>query len=65
MAGAVKHMERSRRSHNNNNGFIFSQFSRKAYTNKYLRDQNKSLKMTLGQKLSASIKKMMPQNREG
>ena len=60
MAGAVKHMERSRRSHRKPEMYgIYSQFERRAYTNKYERDQRK----TLGQQLAGVFRKMMPQKR--
>lgn len=57
MAGAVKHMERSHRSHRKPemNG-IYSQFRFRAQTNKYARDQRK----TLGQQLAGVFRKMMP-----
>lgn len=66
MAGAIKHMERSHRSHKNKqDAFVFTQFARKAYVSKSMREYNKARKQTLGQKMSAAIKKLMPQKREG
>lgn len=66
MAGALKHMERSHRSYKNKqNAFVFTQFTRKAYTNKYMRDFHKERKKTLGQRVSSLVKKLMPQKREG
>lgn len=66
MAGAIKHMERSHRSHRNKaDAFVFTQFSRRAYTNKYMKEWHKARKQTVGQKLAAAIKEMMPKKREG
>ena len=66
MAGAVKHMERSHRSHKNKmDGFVFTQFSRRAYTAERMKDWNKARKQTIGQRLSTAIREMMPKKREG
>lgn len=66
MTGAVKHMERSHRSYKTKKSNAgFSTFAMTAYSKKLFRDNMKARKMTLGQKLSASLKKLMPQKREG
>ena len=57
MAGAVKHMERSHRSHRRPEMYgIYAGFQRRAYTNKYAKEQRK----TLGQQLAGIFRKMMP-----
>lgn len=54
MAGAVKHMERSRRSHNKAQMYgIYNQFHRNAYSVAESKYQRK----TLGQRLAALFKK--------
>lgn len=55
MAGRIKHMERSRRSHKVNYG-VFNQFHRHAYTVSNAKEQRK----TLGQTLASFVKRMMP-----
>lgn len=56
MAGRVKHMERSHRSHRKNNDAVFTQFHRNAFK---LADA-KIKRQTIGQRLSAMLKSMMP-----
>ena len=54
MAGAVKHMERSRRSHNKAQMYgIYNQFHRNAYNVASYKQERK----TLGQRLAALFKK--------
>ena len=55
MAGAVKHMERSHRSHRTNYA-AFNQFHRHAFKVSNAKEQRK----TLGQRLSAMVKSMLP-----
>ena len=46
-------------------GFVFTQFSRRAYTAERMKDWNKARKQTIGQRLSTAIREMMPKKREG
>lgn len=56
MAGRLKHMERSHRSHRNSkHAGIYAGFHRHAYTVKTLKES----KMTLGQKLGRFVKKAL------
>ena len=55
MAGRLKHMERSHRSHNTKEN-IFTTFSRKAY----VREDIKYQKKTLGQRFASLVKPLMP-----
>lgn len=55
MAGRIKHMERSHRSHNKNYG-MFNQFHRNAYKVSYYKNERK----TVGQRLSQLLRGMMP-----
>lgn len=54
MAGRLKHMERSHRSHRNSkHAGIYAQFHRRAYSEKVFKES----RMTLGQKLKRVVKK--------
>ena len=52
MAGRIKHMERSRRSHNKNHAAVFGNFHRHAYIVANAKEQ----RLTLGQKVSKALK---------
>ena len=62
MAGRVKHMERSHRSHSNN-AAVFTAFQRDAYTAQYIRNSRKE-GMSIGQLLSSAIRKILPSRGE-
>lgn len=52
MAGRIKHMERSRRSHHKNKGAIFSNFNRHAYSVEYAKQQRLSFGQMLAKHLA-------------
>ena len=57
MAGAVKHMERSRRSHTRSRDFgIYTQFHRNAYSVKTF----KKNRLSLGQRIAKMLHKEAP-----
>lgn len=62
MAGAIKHMERSHRSHSKSNRTVFVQFHNKARVAKVRKDQRKMMENKragvkgLGAKLASLVK---------
>lgn len=60
MAGAIKHMQRSHRSHTKSNQYgIYNQFHRNAYA----RAEYKASKMTVFQQIGSVLRKALPSSK--
>lgn len=62
MAGAKKHMERSRRSHRSNGTYsVFGSFARKAFAANYRKEQRLSIGQKFSKLLKPAVKHTQPQ----